>query len=169
MAHEIDLRTGDFKENYIKKAGHIFRDLDIASRLELTDQNDQQLALMHFGIRIARTKLYTESIYFGNAYFKAFNRFAGILRYVNIINSDPIEKSKQQIAEIESEINEFIQGDYRNPEAKRRARLIELAINQLFAAATTHNSDPNAPTFIINDQFLDNDWAPRWKKEIHGK
>lgn len=164
MSKEVDIRVRLGVTNHHEKiASDLSRILKINGRLDLKKDTDRELAKMYLAQRVLRTNVYVSSGFLNNAVLQALSRIFPV-RGIEI-HERSIEESNRVLNSHQETIAVFIAKNYPSPEEKRRARTIELSINELFATATTSNIQSPPTKFRIESQPLD-EWGNRWRREL---
>lgn len=136
---------------------------NVTLRLELSEQ-ERKLALLYTTERFIRNRIYETSSILKHplAAIAAAARFMGGLKSAERLD----ERRRVALFYVQREIDAEIEAGFTTPEARHRARTIELAINSLVAEATPQGKTEN----IIEDMSLSKDqliaWEERWAREL---
>ena len=80
--------------------------------------------------------------------------------------SDNFDRIKRNLLEkVDLALDQFVEKNYPTAKGKRRARTIELAINDLVARATPHGQELDVSRFSLSDEQLV-EWADKWRSEL---
>ena len=163
MAKEFSIGINSInKINYVQKAQEIYEALEIPELLRLKNRNDAALAGMYLTQRIVKANIYESSFIDRHPLARKASNLSRFTNFFYQANKTRLEQSQEVLEDINSDIEMCLKEYYPSPEQKRRAKTLELAINQLFADATQESSKK----FKTNPEFVKN-WMSRWQSELN--
>lgn len=145
------------------RAQQLFNYWMITLRLELSEQ-EERLALLYTTERFMRNRVYETSSILKHplAAIEAAGKFLGGLASAERLHNG----RKEALLYLQGEIDAKIEVGFSTPEARHRARTIELAINSLVAEATPQGkTDKIVENMSLSDDQLTS-WGQRWAQQL---
>lgn len=160
---EQDFNLDVAYQNFLQRAGHLSLVWRIDQRLGIESAYDHLLSLSYLAQRVIRTSIYDSS--WSLSHPGIFAALRNPLLSWQVRRMDKHDRLKRKLlARVDEEMQSFVEENSPTAEERRRARTIELAINDLVVQATSGNKDASVKFSLSEEQL--NGWANYWRPQL---